>query len=97
MPPQPQRGREVAVRQGGHREHGNGFGRPVQGTGAGGVGAGGRAIAARERGAGLPPVAGRGPFDRQHLPQVGPAAVAGRPAGMPGPAGGAAFHVRYSR
>ena len=57
----------------------------------------GRAVAARERGAGLPPVAGRGPFDRQHLPQVGPAAVAGRPAGMPGSAGRAAFHVRYSR
>ena len=66
-------------------------------AGAGGVGAGRSAIAAIERGAGLPPVTGRGPFYRQHLAEVRPAAVAGRPAGMPGPAGRAAFHVRYSR
>ena len=55
------------------------------------------AVAAIERGAGLPPVAGRGPFYRQHLAEVRPAAVAGRPAGMTGPAGRTTFHVRYSR
>ena len=97
LPPKPQRGREVAVRQGGDRERDEGFGRPVKGVGAAGVDAGRRAIAAIERGAGLPPVAGRGSFDGQHLAEIGPAAVAGRPAGMPGPAGRAAFHVRYSR
>jgi hypothetical protein len=61
------------------------------------VGAGLRAITAIEGGAGLLPVAARGPFYRQHLAEVRPAAVAGRPAGMPGPAGRTAFHVRYSR
>ena len=69
----------------------------MEGARAAGVGAGRRVVAAVERGAGLPPVACRGPFYRQHLAEIGPAAVAGRPAGMSGPAGRAAFHVRYSR
>ena len=85
------------MRQGGHRERDKGFGRPVEGARAAGVGAGRRVVAAVERGAGLLPVACRGPFYRQHLAEIGPAAVAGRPAGMSGPAGRAAFHVRYSR
>ena len=97
LPPQPERRQEVAVRQGRQGPHGQGFGTPVERTGAAGVGAGRRAVAALERGAGPAPVAGRGPFDRQHLAEVRPAAVAGRPAGMSGPAGRAAFHVRYSR
>ena len=66
-------------------------------AGAAGMGAGLPAVAALERGAGQPPAAGRGPFDRQHLAEIRPAAVAGRPAGMPGPAGRTALHVRYSR
>ena len=69
----------------------------MQRASAAGVGAGLRAITAIEGGAGLLPVAARGPFYRQHLAEVRPAAVAGRPAGMPGPAGRTAFHVRYSR
>ena len=95
--PKLQRGREVAVRQGGDRERDEGFGRPVKGAGAAGMGAGRRPFAATERDAGLLPVAGRRPFYRQHLDEIGPAAVAGRPAGMPGPAGRAVFHVGYSR
>ena len=67
----------------------------MEGARAGGVGAGLSAVTAIDGGAGLLPVAGRGPFDGKHLAQVRPAAVAGRPAGMPGPAGRAAFHVRY--
>ena len=67
----------------------------MEGAGAAGVGARRGAVAAIERGDRLPPVAGRGPFNRQHLAEVGPAAVAGRPPGMPGAAGRTAFHVRY--
>ena len=69
----------------------------MQRASAAGVAAGLSTIAALEGGADLPPVAGRGSFYRQHLPKVRPAAVAGRPAGMPGPAGRTAFHVGYSR
>ena len=69
----------------------------MQRAGAVAAGAGLGAVAALEGVAGLPPVAGRGSLYRQHLPKVRPAAVAGRPAGMPGPAGRTAFHVRYSR
>ncbi len=69
----------------------------MQRAGAVAADAGLGAVAAIEGGAGLPPVAGRGPFYRQHLAEVRPAAVAGWPAGMPGAAGRTAFHVRYSR
>ena len=75
----------------------------MEGARAAGVGAGHRVVAAVERGAGVLPVACRGPFYRQHLAEIGSAAVAGRPAGVSGPAGRGSVPrplfqvVRYSR
>ena len=65
LSPQSDRCREVAARQGGQRQRGQRLGGPVEGASAAGAVAGLRAVAAFERGAGVAPVAARGPFYRQ--------------------------------
>ena len=95
--PQPERGREVPVGEGGERRRDEAPRRPVERAGASGLLTGGGAVAAVERGEGLPAAAGGGLLDGQDLAEVGPAAVAGQPAGVPGPAGRTVLHTAYSR
>ena len=54
-------------------------------AGTAGKGAGFGAATAFERGEGPPPTAGHGPFDRQHLAQIGSAAVTSIPSRYPAP------------
>ena len=97
FPPQPECPGIVTVRQRDHGLHGQGIVGSVQCAGAACKGAGFRPAPALQRRERPPPMAGRGTLDRQHLAQVGLAAVAQRALHVSGPARRTAFHERYSR
>ena len=97
LPPEPERQREVALRKRDHGSHGQGITGAVQCTGAARKGVGGGPAAALQRRERSPPAAGRGPLDRQHLAQIGPAAAARRALHVSRPARRATVHQGYSR
>ena len=97
FPPKAHGQREVAVPESDQGPHLEGIAASVEGAGALSAGAGPRAATAFKRRKRRSPVAVCGLFDRQHLAQIGLAAMAAKAPLVPGPAGRTAFHAGYSR